>query len=62
MKPTDAHLVAGFLLREFDRFAAFLDDCAIDPVEASMIIEEIAGESGGGIPTCIEQFSGFIGE
>lgn len=50
MTPTDAHLVAGFLLREFDRFAAFLDDCAIDPTEAAIIIEEIAGETGGGIP------------
>ena len=62
MKPTDAHLVAGFLLLEFDRFAAYLDDCSIDPTEATMIVEEIASESDGGIPTCVEQFTGFIGE
>lgn len=62
MKPIDAKLVAGFLLQEFDRFSAYLDDCSIEPTEASMIIEEIAGESDGRIPTCMEQFSGFIGE
>ncbi|WP_319410134.1 hypothetical protein [uncultured Desulfosarcina sp.] len=58
MKPTDAKLVAGFLIREFQSFAEHLDDCGIDPTEASMIIEEIACASGGGIPTCIEQFFG----
>ncbi|WP_319408794.1 hypothetical protein [uncultured Desulfosarcina sp.] len=58
MKPTDAKLVAGFLIRAFDQFAEYLDHCAIDPAEASMIIEEIACASGGGIPTCIEQFFG----
>jgi len=62
MKPQDAKHVAGFLLQEFDRFAAYLDDCSIDPMEATMIIEEIAGESDGRMPTCIEQFSGFVGE
>jgi len=62
MKPTDAHLVAGFLVREYDRFVAYMDDCAIDPAEATAIVEEMIGESDGRIPTCTEQFSGFIGE
>ena len=62
MKPDDAKLVAGFLLQEFERFAEYLDGCDIEPTEASMIIENIISESGGGVPTCIEQFSGFIGE
>lgn len=61
MKPIDAHLVAGFLLQEFERFAAYLDDCAIDPTEATMIVEEIVSESNGGIPTCVEQLAGFVG-
>ena len=55
MNPTDAHLVAGFLLREFDRFIDYLDDCAIDTVEATMIVESIAAESGGRVPTNIQQ-------
>lgn len=62
MKPTDAHLLAGFLLKEQDRFFAYLDDCAIDPTEGTAIIEVIIRESDGRIPTCMEQFSGFIGE
>lgn len=62
MKQTEAHLVAGFLLQEFERFAAYLDNWAIDPTEATMIVEEIVSESNDGIPTCVEQFTGFIGE
>jgi hypothetical protein len=62
MKPNDAKLVAGFLLQEFDRFADYLNSLEIEPTEATMIVEEIAGESDGRIPTCMEQFSGFIGE
>jgi len=62
MKPNDAKLVSGFLLQEFDRFTGYLNGLDIDPAEASMIIEEIADESDGHMPTCIEQFSGFVGE
>lgn len=62
MNPVDAKLIAGFLLEEFDRFTAYLDDQDIEPTEASVIVEDIVSESAGGIPTCIEQFSGFTGE
>ena len=62
MKPTDAKLVAGFLLQDIDRFMKYLEDCSIDPTEASLIVDAIAGETAGAIPTCTEQFSGFIGE
>jgi hypothetical protein len=63
MKPTDAKLVAGYLLHNFDSFSEYLEkEHAIDPVEATQIVEAIAGETDGAIPTCTEQFSGFIGE
>jgi hypothetical protein len=62
MKPTDAKLVAGFLLQDIDRFMDYLEECSIDPTEASLILDAIAGETGGAIPTCTEQFSGFVGE
>ena len=62
MKPIDAKLVAGFLIQDLDRFMHYLEDCAIDPTEASQIVEAVAEESDGAIPTCAEQFSGFIGE
>jgi hypothetical protein len=62
VKSTDTHLVAGFLLKEQERFFAYLDDCAIEPTEGSLIIEEIISESDGRFPTCVEQFSGFIGD
>ena len=61
MKPNDARLISGFLLQEFDRFAEYLDGLDIDPAEASMIVDGIHAESKT-IPTCMEQFSGFIGE
>lgn len=60
MKPTDAHLVAGFLLREQERFFAYLEDCAIDSTEATLIVEDIIGESQGRVPTCVDQFSEFV--
>jgi len=62
MKPTDAKLVAGFLLQDLDRFMDYLEDCSIEPTEASQIVEAVAEESDGAIPTCTEQFSGFVGE
>jgi len=62
MKPTDAKLVAGFLLQDLDRFMNYLEDCSIDSTEASVIVEEIIEESDGEIPTCTEQLSGFVGE
>ena len=63
MKPTDAKLVHGFLLRDFESFTEYLEnEHAIDPTEASLILDAIAGETDGTIPTCTEQFSGFVGE
>ena len=62
MKPIDAKLVAGFLLEDLDRFMNYLEECSFDPTEASQIVEAVAEESDGAIPTCTEQFSGFIGE
>jgi hypothetical protein len=61
MKPQDAKHVAGFLLQEFERFAEYLAGLDIDHAQASMIVDEIHAESKT-IPTCMEQFSGFIGE
>jgi hypothetical protein len=62
MKPNNAQIIAGFLLEEQKRFFDYLDHCSIDPTEGAVIIEEIIGNSGGGIPTCIEQLAGFICE
>jgi hypothetical protein len=63
MKPTDAKLVADYLLQDFERFSDYLsNEHAIDSTEATQIVEAIAGETGGAIPTCTEQFSGFVGE
>jgi len=63
MKPTDAKLVADYLLQDFERFSDYLaNEHAIDPTEATQIVEAIAGETAGAIPTCTEQFSGFVGE
>ena len=61
MNPVDAHLVAGFLLKEFTRFEIFLDACAVDTVEASMIVDAIAAESDGRMPTNIQQLLGDRG-
>ena len=62
MKPIDAKLVAGFLLQDLDRFMNYLEEYSIDPTEASQIVEAVADESEGAIPTCTEQFSDFIVE
>ena len=62
MKPNNAQIIAGFLLEEQKRFFDYLDDCSIDPTEGAVIIEEIIGDSGGVVPTCVEQFSGFVSE
>jgi hypothetical protein len=62
MKPSDTQLVAGFLIREFQSFAEYLDHCDIDPTEAKCIIEDMLKDANGGIPMCTEQFSGFFGE
>ena len=62
MKSTNAQIIAGFLLEEQKRFFDYLEDCSIDPIEGAVMIEEVISESDGGIPTCVEQLSGFIGE
>jgi L-rhamnose isomerase len=62
MRPIDAKIIAGFLLNEQEQFFDYLDQCSIDPTEGTIMIEEMIGASQGGIPTCIEQFSGFVGE
>ena len=62
MKPNYVQIIAGFLLEEQKRFFDYLDDCSIDPTEGAVIIEDIISDSDGAIPTCVEQFSGFIVE
>ncbi|WP_319525738.1 hypothetical protein [uncultured Desulfosarcina sp.] len=63
MKPTDAELIYGFLLQDFDHFRDYLNkEHDLEYTKASMILEAIAEESQGAIPTCTEQFSGFVGE
>ena len=46
MKPIDCRLVAVFLVRERERFAAYLDESDIDPNEGAMIIEDMFAEAG----------------
>ena len=62
MKPFDARIIAGFLLNRQEQFFEYLEQFRIDPTEGAIMIEEIIHETDGGIPTCVEQFSGFIGE
>ena len=62
MKPIDAKIIAGFLLNEQEQFFNYLEQCDIDPTEGAIMIEEMIGATEGGIPTCVEQFSGFVGE
>ena len=62
MKPIDAKIIAGFLLNEQEQFFNYLEECAIDPTEGAIMIEDMISATDGGIPTCVEQFAGFIGE
>ena len=62
MKPFDARIIAGFLLNRQEQFFEYLKQFRINPTEGAIMIEEIIHETDGGIPTCVEQFSGFVGE
>ena len=63
MKSTDANLIAGFLQREHERFAEYLDEYDVEPDEATVIIESLFNESYCESPVVpIDQFSGFFGE